>query len=256
MNTGVFFDIDGTLRDIRTSAIPESAIKAIKCLRESGYKLGVATGRAMNEIFGDIKDIIDWDVYVCLNGQTVYTKDAGKIQDLFFPDTIVEKCLEIAGKTGKPLHLTPYDSMFYLTCEPGKDEAEVYEIFGFPLPEIRPYQGERITGIMVFGNKDSDFKEYCEIPGITYFRGIGKFADIALDGVSKYSGITLAMEHYGLSDYIAFGDSLNDVEMLQNARISVAMGEAEEKIIEIASFQTSKVMDDGVEQACRMLKLY
>ena len=45
---------------------------------------------------------------------------------------------------------------------------------------------------------------------------------------------------------IAFGDDTNDIEMINNAGIGVAMGNAEEQLKSIADFITDTNQNDGV----------
>ena len=48
-----FFDIDNTLRDQKTNAIPESALTAIAALKQAGNTVVIATGRS----FADAKTL-------------------------------------------------------------------------------------------------------------------------------------------------------------------------------------------------------
>ncbi|MCD8241233.1 MAG: HAD family hydrolase [Lachnospiraceae bacterium] len=64
----------------------------------------------------------------------------------------------------------------------------------------------------------------------------------------KGTGIVKAAELFGadVSDTIAFGDSLNDYQMIERAGIGVAMGNADEEIKAIADRVCESVWDDGV----------
>lgn len=251
-STGIFFDIDGTLRDVYTSSVPKSTAAELKRLRNEGYLLGIASGRAMTELSGEIKGLIDWDAYVCINGHVVHDKDKNIIYEGFFPQEIVDKCLEIANKTNRPLQLVDSDGLLYLNREPDETAAGVYQLLSMDLPVVKPYGGERLRAVMAFGDEE-DYTEYRAISGVTVCRGMGFYADIVLNGTSKYSGIKKIMEHYGICEYIAFGDALNDLEMLANAKISVAMGESHEEIIAVADYHTSTVLEDGIMLACKEL---
>ena len=49
MNSGidaVIFDVDGTLYDYRTHTVPPSAQEALRCLREGGIRIIIASGRS------------------------------------------------------------------------------------------------------------------------------------------------------------------------------------------------------------------
>lgn len=263
MQTAIFFDIDGTLRDVQTGEVPQSAVAAVRRLRDAGCFLGIASGRSMPEIEDNIREIVDWDAYVCLNGQEVHTSRDGKIYGVLLPDEIVRGCLAVAEKAGRPVQLVSDDgSMPYLTAVPDETIREAYGVFGIKVPEVKRYAGEPITAVMVFGKHENDFGEYEKIGGIGVYPGADKdtqgavYADIALDGISKYSGIKKVLDRYGISGYIAFGDSCNDIEMMRHAKISVAMGGAHREIEAAATHHTGTVAEDGIASACESLGLW
>ncbi len=68
------------------------------------------------------------------------------------------------------------------------------------------------------------------------------------DGLSKYEGIRTLLDHYGLKSYIAFGDALNDLEMLQHANVGVAMGNAQPELLEVIPETCPPVTEAGIYQ--------
>ena len=85
--------------------------------------------------------------------------------------------------------------------------------------------------------------------------GESTYADITIPGLSKATGIQKLMHLLGLQEYIAFGDSLNDVDMFKHASQSVAMGQGNEKLKSIATFITKPIDEDGIYYACLQLGL-
>jgi len=77
--------------------------------------------------------------------------------------------------------------------------------------------------------------------------GINSF-DILPAGVNKASGLRKLAQLYGLdaSACAAFGDSYNDVPMLQSAGLSFAMGNAVDEAKQAARFVIGAAKDDGV----------
>lgn len=256
MNTGIFFDIDGTLRDVGTGAVPRSTQRALHRLRECGYYLGVSTGRAIHEIEQDIMQLVDWDAFICNNGQVVYTRDAGKIYEQLIPEDAVAACLEVSAKAGSPLDLVDEHSRAFLTAPANRYVKEAFQFFNLPINQVKPYRGEKILAAMVFGPPHHSYAEYRAIPGLSVLPGISTYADICPSNVSKHTGIAAVMERNNLEDYIAFGDALNDLEMLENAKLSVALGNSHPQVADMATYHTSAVLDDGIERACKALQLY
>ncbi|MFD1362353.1 HAD hydrolase family protein [Lentibacillus salinarum] len=56
-------------------------------------------------------------------------------------------------------------------------------------------------------------------------------------------------------DIYAFGDSLNDIEMLQSVQNSVAMGNAPDIVKKAAASVTKDVNDDGIWYGLKMVGL-
>ena len=98
-------------------------------------------------------------------------------------------------------------------------------------------------------------EEYMAIPSVDVLIGQSTYADVVLKGFSKAIGIRFILDHFQMQDYLAFGDSLNDVEMLQHARIGVAMGNAHEEAKRAADIITRDVSEDGIYHALRQMRL-
>ena len=69
----------------------------------------------------------------------------------------------------------------------------------------------------------------------------------------KVKGIVEVMKHFGLtrSQIMAFGDSRNDMDMIQYAQIGVAMGNAPDSVRAVADYVTETVDEDGICAAMR-----
>lgn len=72
--------------------------------------------------------------------------------------------------------------------------------------------------------------------------------DLIIPGAHKANGLRILQERWGIKDseVVAFGDGGNDIEMLQQAAFSFAMGNAPEKIKQIARYQTGHCNEQGV----------
>ena len=81
--------------------------------------------------------------------------------------------------------------------------------------------------------------------------------DILPKGASKAKAILLLQEKFGLAieDTIAFGDGLNDIEMLEVVGFSVAMGNGHAEALKRATYITEHVDEDGLAKAMHYLKL-
>lgn len=50
---------------------------------------------------------------------------------------------------------------------------------------------------------------------------------------------------------MVFGDGLNDISMIDQAPLGIAMGNAIDEVKAVANFITKRNDDDGIEYACR-----
>lgn len=81
--------------------------------------------------------------------------------------------------------------------------------------------------------------------------------DILPKGGSKAKGIEKIVQKLGIleDNVYAFGDGLNDIEMLSTVKNSVAMGNAEEEVKEVAKYVTKSVEDDGIVHGLKLVGL-
>jgi hydroxymethylpyrimidine pyrophosphatase-like HAD family hydrolase len=77
--------------------------------------------------------------------------------------------------------------------------------------------------------------------------------DLNLKGVDKSVAARRVMEYYGytLDEAMAFGDGGNDVPLVRDVGVGVAMGNACEELKRVADYVTESVDDDGIEKALR-----
>lgn len=96
-----------------------------------------------------------------------------------------------------------------------------------------------------------------KIPNCKITRWYEDGIDIISKDGGKDHGIRRILEVHGFTreESIAFGDSDNDLEMLEFAGIGVAMGNAAESVKEVANYVTSHIDEDGIWNACKHFEL-
>jgi hydroxymethylpyrimidine pyrophosphatase-like HAD family hydrolase len=89
------------------------------------------------------------------------------------------------------------------------------------------------------------------LPDCVGSRWIETFMDLNVRGVDKSLGIQQVMKYYGLTmaEAMAFGDGGNDVPMVRDVALGVAMGNACEELKAVADYITTSVDEDGVSRA-------
>ena len=95
------------------------------------------------------------------------------------------------------------------------------------------------------------------LSGCVSSRWYPDFADITATNANKGNGLLDIISHEGISidETMAFGDGGNDLSIIEKAGLSVAMGNANQALKEVADYVTSSVDEDGVYNAMKRFVL-
>lgn len=254
----LFFDIDGTLIDIKSHKIPESTTIALREAKNRGNRIFIATGRSHTivELPGLPKDIIDG--YVTLNGAVCIAGDS-PVSLTKIPTKTVKGFSDLCLS----LHLTN----LFVTME-GMEVANANKRFetGFrqyfhlaPIPEtdFASMLTRNIYQMTTFFPEEIEQELKSRFPQLEFNRWFPTFADITCKGVDKAMGLEVMSRHFGIdpTDTIAFGDGGNDIPMLVKAGLGVAMGNASDSVKANADFITADIDDDGIYKALKALEI-
>jgi len=221
-----FFDIDHTLLDHATMAIPDSALRAIELLKQAGNTVVIATGRS----YGHAKPFIDQilpSYAITQNGARILQNDREVLAiplprkpliDLFDWIQGQGHCFGInngvAGYVSEPLS--------WVLAAMGSVNMAVQSDARFYLSQD-VYQG------WLFFDESLDERLYPEIlerfPEFDLARWHAKAVDVMPKAVTKWTACQWVMGQTGFvpDQAVAFGDGLNDIEMLQGVGLGVAM---------------------------------
>ena len=246
----IFFDIDGTLVDPATRSIPESTREALRRLRQKGILLCVATGRPTASLpdFGDLR----FDAYCTFNGSLCF---AGE-QVLHSHPLTREDAAQImknAAALGRPVAVATRHRLDANGVEP--DLADYYRLANLELhasPDFDTLCREDIYQIML-GCRPEDHEAILQGTqqakiAVSWDRAV----DVIPAGSGKGSALGKILDHFRLDagQALAFGDSYNDLEMLQLVGTAVVMGNAPAALKAIADEVCGHVSQDGIYRYC------
>lgn len=254
MIRAIFFDIDGTLLSFQTHQVPASTQKALRLLHEQGVKLFIATGRPPKTA-AYLLEVFDFpfDGYVTMNGQYCLAGDE-VIYEQYIPTEAIAGLLPYLEENQIACDFVERD---YVYINLYNDKArQISEALGRPdvlgpIEDVRRALEHKIYQLSPFIYEEEEEEFFRHLPGCKSARWTPLFADVIPADGGKPVGMDKMIAHFGIqpSEVMAFGDGGNDLEMLQHARIGVAMGNAVDAVRAAADYVTDDVDHDGVWNA-------
>ncbi|MCM1179841.1 MAG: HAD family hydrolase [Clostridium sp.] len=252
----LFFDIDGTLITLdEEHQMPESTKQALSKVKEKGHKIFINTGRVKTAIDRHLLEF-GFDGLIC--GCGTYIEYEG--QEILHHTLMKEQIVYYADKLRELHYHTVFEGKDRLFIEgdygPGSFLEYIYNYFSknvdVPIEHaIHPdLSYDKFTTVSMPESDVQLFerifaKEFHLIP-----HG-DKVVEAVPNGFSKATGIEFLTNYLNVSleDCYAFGDSINDMEMLQYVPHSVAMGNAVEPVLKVVEYCTTDILEDGIWNA-------
>ena len=244
-------DMDGTLLD-ENGQVPPETFDLILALRERGVRFVASSGRRYDRLcdfFSPVKDRMD---FVASNGAQVFA-DGVQIDREVYSHLAIRRLAKTVAMFPN-MHLALFDrTKSYLlddedkfVREVDKDLPNVERIYELPSPQVS------IIKASIFcddGNvMDNAYVLQRELGGLFTFAPSGSsYIDAMRPGISKASGIAQVMEYHGIdaSEVMAFGDAMNDYEIIRFVGTGCAMANGRPALRAVAD----RVIGSNVEHA-------
>lgn len=257
----VFFDVDGTIYHNSVGVVAD-AIEGIKRLRNNGHLAFICTGRAIAGIDDCILEIgfdgiiAGCGTYIKIGDEVIENVVASK-ENI---DVVID---QLVHKKGYFIILEGNEHMYM-----GYDAAPIKEKARFSR-----FVENNASRIRSFDDKIENVNKFCLRldEGIDNSEAInlleGKFYPIVHTsstiefvplGYDKGTGVNKVLEYYKIDkeDSIAFGDSYNDLPMLEAVGTSVVLENGAKAAKDMASIVTGKILEGGVGNALKELGLW
>ncbi|MFK2826428.1 Cof-type HAD-IIB family hydrolase [Bacillus sp. B190/17] len=257
VQTIVFFDIDGTLLD-HDKKLPASAKEAIHSLKNEGHIAAIATGRAPFA-FKEIREELDIHSYVSLNGQYVVLEG-----EVIYKNPLDTAELQLLSEfSAASQHAIAYMSHEDIKCNVPyhtyvEDSIRSLKLsFSHPSYDPEYFKNREIYQSLLFCTDEQEAYYISRFQKFNFVRWHEYSMDVIPTGSSKAIGIEKMIEKLGFTkdQVYAFGDGLNDIEMLQFVGNGVAMGNAYDQVKNIAKHITKDVGDHGIAHGLELVGL-
>lgn len=245
----LFIDIDGTLVPNATNKMRKEIIEEFDRIQKDGHIIVVASGRAIKNIF-DIEGMEHATYVAALMGNVVVdckTRNSVKKTEFLCSKT-VKKLVDEIDERG--LSWTFKDDFEEKTC---CENSEVMNKFVCKKVERTDFEQDlkdnKITQLLINGKLPQDFID--RFPEFDFFCMPSDYYDIIKKGFGKAEVVKFFAERNPQHTTVAIGDSNNDIAMLDEAEISIAMGNAKDELKQKCDFVTTDVQNLGVVHAIK-----
>lgn len=280
----VAIDLDGTMLN-SYGMVTENTKQVIKNAINKGTEVIIASGRPIDSIKTIAKEIGSENYFIAGNGALIYDiKKDEIIYEKFMNKQKVLEIIKICEENSISYNIytektiiakgLKYNVLYYYKENLKKEEnkktnitivEDVYEyiknlenekflkitvcdetksVFNSIIRKLRTVEDIDVLDVLHMSRKM--IKQGTEDVPIEYY-----YTEISLKDVDKWNAIEYLANKMNISkdEIIAIGDNINDKEMIENAKVGIAMGQSTPVITEIADFVTSNNNEDGVAKA-------
>ena len=268
----IFLDIDGTLTPAGSNVPPASAMEAVRRAQENGHKVFLCTGRNPAMLAPVLA--LGFEGAVAGAGGYVFAGDR-VLFDCPMPQEDFETGMRLLKENGVFRTIEAKDATwgdedlgdFLAAAGEGNSELIRWRKALAEQLNIRPmneYDGSPIYKIVIMCKEMKQLepakaaleKDYNFVVQDLAARGClnGELINRQFD---KGKGVRIVAEHYGmdLADTIGFGDSMNDLEMIETVGYSVCMANGSPALQARSDLVCPAVEDDGLYKAFEQLGL-
>lgn len=261
-------DLDGTLLNSNSQINPKTKETLLK-LQRDGYHLVLASGRPTPSVVGIAKEL-EMDLY----DSYILTFNGAHVMNFQSKEVIYQQPLSVESSKAILGHLESFevvpmvcidDTMYVEDVFAGMVEHQgvmknIIEfesrIGNYKLCEVnnlKDFVSQPLSKILITGNVDyleANLEAFREPFATT--NTITKSADFFVEftdfGVDKARSLETILNKIGASmeNVIAFGDGMNDLTLVQSAKIGVAMGNSSQTLKSHANYVTDSNDNDGI----------
>ena len=250
----VVSDLDGTLLNGQHQISPRTR-DTLHRLVDQGIKFVVATGRHHVDV-RSIRDTLGLDIYlITSNGAVVHDKQDQLIFNQALPDSVAAEL--IALERDPSIHINLYYGDEWLVEEemPWLLQFHHESGFSYRLTDLASHPLDKVNKVFYIGEHEKLLQIEAELNqrygdrlNVTF--SLPDCLEVMHAGVHKGNAVRAVLEQHGLemSQAVAFGDGMNDFEMLSMVGRGVVMGNAHDRLkLALANHeQTLSSDEDGV----------
>ena len=262
MTLAIAFDMDDTLLSDERQITPYT-LNVLRRAADKGIRIIPASGRARGSMIGFVEQIGCADAFVACNGAEVYSPRGELWKTKAFTVEQAKRCAAFAQDAGCYVQCYYDDHFFYAG---GKEWADAYAsatlLTGQNVGDLVAYIDRPTAKVLVMAEPEKVAKllplarkEFEGVAAVSCSKPY--FLEMNPVQATKGNALKYLAERWGLhrENFMAFGDSLNDLSMLTWAGEGVAMGNAREDVKSQVRHVCGSNQEDGVARYIESLLL-
>ncbi|MEK3889195.1 HAD family hydrolase [Bacillus sp. FSL K6-3431] len=245
----LFLDIDGTIL-LPDHTFQDSTKEAILQAQDKGIEVFLATGRPLHEI-ADLADELNIDSFIGYNGALAIYQEKTIVNEPMQAEIILQFG-EIAKKHGHEIVFYTSKKNYFTTMDAACVENFI-QMFQMKKNDLFHAEiADQILGATLINLKDDEASLY-ELNSSYHFSqvnvdGLRDCYDVIRDSVNKGRAVEKILERMNIQkdQAIAFGDGMNDKEMLATVGEGFVMGNAHPDLFAYGNRKTTTVSESGI----------
>lgn len=270
----IFLDIDGTLTEPGTNQVPESALKAIRGAQAKGNYVFLCTGRN----YDMLSPLLQYGFDGLIGSSGGYIECGGKV---------IYDCPMTEEQRVKAMDVLKEHGVFRtVECRDGSYTDEGFKQFlrehaseggnsellrwreqiekSLKILPMKEYQGQPVYKIVFMSETGKQLEEPQKVLNedfIFCIQAPNRYGFVNGEVVNrkfnKGRGVERVCEYLQIpvEDTVAFGDSMNDLEMMETAGLSICMSNGSEQLKKLADDICPSVGEAGIYKAFEKYQL-
>lgn len=252
MKQAMFFDIDGTLYYNKFHQIDDHILEEFDELRKEGIDLYLLSSRSPHEIVHLPGEFLNYPYsgLILEGGAAVYDQNQNLVDAWLIPGDDIKKIKDYCKDNNLIWRYSGPDGNYFDT-EPDPYVRFHWRRLYMICPRVKKWKGDDVCNVIVWTN---DPKKQEEITRLLPEDSLVRYSDcmeIRAKGVSKEHIVERFRDHYGYRKVTCVGDGMNDLEMIRQADVGVAVRNAHREVKEAADLVIGPVSENGVSEWLR-----
>lgn len=252
----IAFDMDDTLlRNDRT--IGQRTLEALRAAHDKGVKIVPATGRGRSTMWKYVEQMGCADAAICTNGAQIYDGRGDVIEENPVPLAIAKRVARFAKENG--WYVQGYnlqDYYFDTKCEGTEVYAYHANHMGLEVGDLEKFMTEDSFKMLFV---ETDMQRMAELKKqvqplfgdeLCIFISKPFYLELTAPKATKGAAVLALGRRFGVmpSEIMTFGDSANDISMIEAAGVGVVMDNAKDEIKQYADLIAPSNDDEGVAE--------